>query len=424
LNDLIRKILIKDQSERIDLDGVRNHPWVCFDGLEPPKSIPPKVTGIVGDSSLAKVISSINYEQDHVIYTFESIEARKKVIMGVKGEANDEVAVRKSIVIARKQSESGLPPNTNCSDATGHPISSNAKDSLEDFPRERGCITSRLPPLPKNPVEASTASKPAARRIRATTISVPRATVYTPQEIPLNASQDLKKSIAEIRASANFFKPIPIILLPQETPVDDKPTQGRRRSATISAKTGNLFRRLTTLPGTHVVSEEQDDRLESEMVGEDLRKSAVMRRMAMVSPDDSNNENSPGNVDIKVEEINTWHFIHHPPKSIRTLKFAFNSAASSSILDPAFMFQSLHNSLLALKEYQTGKLTFERNPDFYIFNCTCKSELFKDNLLFEIEICKVWLMSMHALKVKKQNGNAFLFKDIHDRIVKGLEWTK
>jgi hypothetical protein len=402
----------------------------------PPISIAPKVTGIVSDSSLAKAISSINHDRDFVIYSFNAIGKRQPSATEIKKDISEEVVQRKSITISGRNSGTADVPiiqidGGNVEELATNPAKANddeakAKDSLEELRGIRNSVTSRLPPLPKEQPPSDTANgtlKPITRA-RAATTGGQRPVIKTNAE-SLNPPphQEQLSNIPDSAANSksNFLKPESA-----ESSAESRrgEFQGRRRSTSFSAKASTLMRKRSFGPGNpshHPPGEPEPD---ADPIVE--RTSVVMQRMSMVSPsnEEQNSPKSPVAVQVEMDELVAWHQMHKPPKSIRTLKLAFNAAASSSTLDAATMFQDLHKALIALKEHQTKQLIFTRHEDYYIFHCTCKNEMFKEDLQFDIEICKVWLMNLHALKMKKRKGNAFYFKDIHDRILNGLKWGK
>ncbi len=155
------------------------------------------------------------------------------------------------------------------------------------------------------------------------------------------------------------------------------------------------------------------------------------KRLSMVSPPDDESSQTfkedslLAKMDVKdmdMEAIIAWHETHRPPKAIRTVKFAFRSGTSSSVLDPATMFQDIHKVLISLPEFQEKKLCIKRHPDYYDFTCVFKPNNETESVKFDVEICKVWLLDVHAIKMKRRNGDAYVFKTFYEKIVKGLSW--
>jgi hypothetical protein len=102
------------------------------------------------------------------------------------------------------------------------------------------------------------------------------------------------------------------------------------------------------------------------------------------------------------------------------MRFPFQKSAVSS-LNPASMFLSLHSTLYKIS--QSKRLTFTRNPKHYLFLCNYQSELAADGPLeFEAEICKVALLNLHAVRMKRIQGDRFLFKEVYQHIIQSLAW--
>ncbi|KAJ3318944.1 hypothetical protein HDV06_006933 [Boothiomyces sp. JEL0866] len=117
------------------------------------------------------------------------------------------------------------------------------------------------------------------------------------------------------------------------------------------------------------------------------RELSVVGRMSRVS-DKSNLEEQ----ELSTQDIANWHFIHKPPKNIRTMKFQFRKGLIST-LDPPSMFQDLHKALIELQP--KFDLKFTKLSDYYRFHV----ELNK--AVVDIELCKIWLLSIHGLKISK-----------------------
>ncbi|KAJ3259719.1 hypothetical protein HK103_001980 [Boothiomyces macroporosus] len=134
-----------------------------------------------------------------------------------------------------------------------------------------------------------------------------------------------------------------------------------------------------------------------------LRELSVIDRMSKVFVEDTTK--------LNYEEINEWHRIHKPPKLIRTMKISCRKGFSST-LEPPVMFQDLHRALVDLQ--QSYRLVVKKVPEFYIFN------LSNDKTEVEIELCKIWLLKLHALKITVKSGNA---DEFIKELVNKLQWT-
>ncbi|KAJ3261485.1 MAP/microtubule affinity-regulating kinase 3 [Boothiomyces macroporosus] len=132
------------------------------------------------------------------------------------------------------------------------------------------------------------------------------------------------------------------------------------------------------------------------------REASIVSRMSKVSLSSIAN-------DFTAQEISDWHLIHKPPPKIRTMKFQFRKGLISSS-DPPTMFQDLHRVLVEIKNQMNIKIA--KPNDYYIFHVS------GSNFNVEIELCKLWLLKMHGLKMKK-TGNAEEFIKI---LVTKLDW--
>jgi hypothetical protein len=134
----------------------------------------------------------------------------------------------------------------------------------------------------------------------------------------------------------------------------------------------------------------------------------------------SNYNNSYSTSNLTAENIQLWHEIHKPPKSIRTCRLSLNRGTSSVTLEPSIMFQGLHRAL----EYEKTiypDLRFERKPEFYLFECWIDKD--KTNEIgFELEICKVLLLKMYGLKSTNLKGPENRYKEILSDIILHLGW--
>jgi hypothetical protein len=120
--------------------------------------------------------------------------------------------------------------------------------------------------------------------------------------------------------------------------------------------------------------------------------------------------------------ISKWHSIHRPPKEIRTFKFSINPNAISSKLDPAMMFQDLHRSLEQFSISGNCNLKYQRMPDYYLFKCFI-SYTFTDEICFEVELCKIWMLKLYGLKVTKIKGDEHKYQEIIKQIIENLGWN-
>jgi serine/threonine protein kinase len=141
--------------------------------------------------------------------------------------------------------------------------------------------------------------------------------------------------------------------------------------------------------------------------------------MSVDEEDENAEEESPLKINPSKKEIEEWHLMHRPPKEIRSARYSFNPQTTSS-LSPSAIFQEVHRVLLLLRKHYDDKLAFERLDDYYQLNCKLKQGNTDDDVEFEIEVCKIWLLKLHGVRIKRLGGSAFVFKDVYSKIVENL----
>ncbi|KAJ3106347.1 Map microtubule affinity-regulating kinase [Phlyctochytrium bullatum] len=127
------------------------------------------------------------------------------------------------------------------------------------------------------------------------------------------------------------------------------------------------------------------------------------------------------------KEIEEWHMLHRPPKEIRTVRYSFNPSLTST-LPPTQVFQDVHRVLLMLQRHYNNRLSFTRHDDYYLLRCKLAAGLGNGSstgpgdeeggvsVEFEIEVCKVWLLKLHGVRLKRILGNALLFKEVYSHV--------
>jgi hypothetical protein len=49
--------------------------------------------------------------------------------------------------------------------------------------------------------------------------------------------------------------------------------------------------------------------------------------------------------------------------------------------------------------------------------CTYQIPNKEETVAFEVEICKVWLLKVHGVKIKRIQGDPLIFKDLYTEVV-------
>ena len=125
------------------------------------------------------------------------------------------------------------------------------------------------------------------------------------------------------------------------------------------------------------------------------------------------------------KDVQAWHELHRPPKMIRSMRFSFNTATSST-MEPDDIYKQFVKVLQMLtKRYQNYFVFQRQNPDYYLLTCRLMhpSREVDSSSLFEIEVCKVWLLKLHGIRIKRIAGNPLLFKEVYSFIESELKLT-
>ncbi|KAJ3410443.1 Map microtubule affinity-regulating kinase [Chytridiales sp. JEL 0842] len=547
LRNLLGKMLRKDPKSRIDMDGLRNDPWMNFEEIERPLRIIPKVTGSNPTASqVSQFIQSITSDSSCVVYT---IRQHMRDGASVSGASPDKNKTLQRAVVARRKSISvtssleGGGPNMFASKRPGF----QAPSGIPEAGGKAGDVEDNLSPLPLKPSGSTfgvqgNLSKPQHRRRMSMQESRGPRNILKPSgstESPngfMGPSQNPTGSSTLSNATSGSGS----MLSPnQSSPLSPEPSHnfrarrntiqlafqkftggvsnnstenfGGRSSETsysgvtstdasshmVGASRSNCASPIPGGVGSSGLSQMRQRRASiSSSIGGGDRESSLMRRMSMVSPvdlgplgspslqiktngtvvspagvqiattpsptdskfgksplsesvklgspsskspsitmsvdeDDEEEEQqdgeSPLNITPSKKEIEDWHLMHRPPKEIRSARYSFNTHTTSS-LSPSAIFQEVHRVLLMLKKsYADEKfLYFERDPDFYQLNCKLKSTATspgsggEEEVVFEIEVCKIWLLKLHGVRIKRLAGSAFVFKDVYSKIVENL----
>ena len=143
-------------------------------------------------------------------------------------------------------------------------------------------------------------------------------------------------------------------------------------------------------------------------------KSVVKSHSSQYLSDSAASRNQEYTADVlppSKQEIEEWHMMHRPPNEIRVVRYSFNPKLTSP-LNPSAIFQDVHRVLLILKRQYDGKLQFSRPTSLYYLKCELVG-MGEDDLEFDIEICRIWLLKVHGVKIKRLAGNAINFKFIY-----------
>ena len=425
----------------------------------PPLKIPPKFSGTVDDITLNKLVSSIKSEDDMTIYTFSS----SKVLFNLpRVKPIQEQKPTQSVIRARRKSAIG-----NYSKAPIDPQTSiqikfenfDLKTTVEEHNSSLGALARANRPSVSLQLSPAVSPSTTANNLDGLyNSSRPRlpsdhnigsyiaksASSYSPFRAwePVNAlrrvrsnsspATDLPMKMPSIPNSSGFdLLPSPEMFSQEATTTDLNSLwsdTSRSSTTTVDPKKMSFVKqesRLVELPEELGTPKMLSTHLRNKSVlGEESsrrpsRDEMIAGRMTAVSSI-SSGEYSVGFPDeyLNLQDVIKWHETHRLPKRVRTMRFSIGKGTSTN-LDPATMFLDLHKAFITLR--QTHDLEYTRSLNLYLFNCVFKTSPL-ESVEFEAEICKVMMLKIYALRIKRISGDRFVYRQIHDDIIAKLDW--
>ncbi|KAJ3311308.1 Map microtubule affinity-regulating kinase [Boothiomyces sp. JEL0838] len=424
---LLKKIFVKDPAERISMEELRNDPWVTSEGKLPPvPRILPKFSG-TDDWNLTKNVFGICSTEDSnfIVYNFHPIPNSSLASDMVKIDRRKSVSVvrRKTISVKGQQPNMDEIMAAGCQKAVGSPL---AKEQfhLEDF--MKSSFSETKTPSANESIEPAVLDGESNKQKSPenNNIAQPNENII---EFPASnqKSGELKegspKSIPQtpLRKRAQTISPsqlAPTIRVEStEPPCLNKIESIKRSNSMLEKKSKEDLLGIDKRSFIGKRNSVSDGRTVSPGSTTPTRHSLVARRMSTVSPVPIV-VGKPEDEEPSLEEITKWHEIHKPPSNIRTIKFGFRPNSTSS-MGPANMFQDLHKALLAISDSEVFR--FRRTADLYQFVCSVH-DIYE--VEFDVEICKVWLLSLHAVRFRRIRGDGMQFKITTDKIIDLLDW--
>ncbi|KAJ3200064.1 CBL-interacting serine/threonine-protein kinase 8, partial [Clydaea vesicula] len=431
LKQLIAKILVKDPLKRITMDSLRQDEWVNYEEVEMPLRILPKLVGNDDLAQISQFIAGITSDKNAIIYLINNhvtINDENNHNSGQQNFLNSKIL--RKIVNHHNNKDSFVSNNNNNNQ---NKSSSNSQNM--DYSSAENSQTNSINVSSKENNEddgLSPLGRKNSKRERAPSLRV-RSN---------SNGADLNSNASLYRRRSSAAGKVQIPNRSRSTSTTERPvTVARRMSMTVSGTTavgkdsGTVNNPSTTpLPRRASIATNMitpvNIAAKPPMVGTNLVKSPSM----MVEDKD------PFSIDDEedvltvptTEEILDWHVFHKPPKEVRTVRFSFNNNTTSSF-EPANIFRELHRVILEVQtEYPN--LVVKRMDEYYMVHCILKngesgkknkenllSSKEKKDLIFEIEICKVWLLKIHGLRFKKLKGDAFMYKSLYQNIVENLQ---
>ncbi|KAJ3393498.1 hypothetical protein HDU92_007694 [Lobulomyces angularis] len=371
---LIAKILVKDPLKRIDIEGLRNDSWVKFDESEEIKRIYPKLIGSTNVSEISQFIAGITNDMTAVTYTINNHHSNAKCNLE-ETKSNPLINVNKFGRIIKKEEVKNTTKNI-----LDHPQDSLAPLGQQSNTRKGSLILTQRKSLQPGDMQSEII------RNRATSASPTKQPSKHPRYRAVSVGTTIERPVDVSRRMSMFTieKNVPDVKITQ--------IENRKSLSKLGNNKVGDSNKLIKSPSA-IIDDKDPFLIENEKLFEPT-----------------------------TEEIFDWHKFHTLPKEVRTVRFSFNTATTSSF-EPANIFRELHRALIKLKlEYSDLKVT--RVSEYYLCNCFLKQvdgeESKKCDLAFEIEVCKVWMLKIHGLRFKRLFGEPFLYKSIYNKIVNEL----
>ncbi|KAJ3347403.1 Map microtubule affinity-regulating kinase [Entophlyctis luteolus] len=446
LKNLLSKIFKKDPAKRADMETLRQDQWVNFEEFERPLRIHPRITN-TSTAHITQFVSSITKMPEYTLYTIRQHTRDGLSMEGAGEESNKSVQTRRR--------------------------SMSAQPAL-------GIGGAMVPPLLVAPNKAKTTGRRFSNASNVIGMTAPVSPIQgdSISPLPSNTSIRISGTTRGRRMSLQDEQPkVPqlpkkILENPAIVKVQAESGEKRRERRSSTAFTGT-FGRGHRNSNTEESADESDESMyhnyrksasssvsPTNVIYEDDRELIILKRMSMVSPElptmemvsnlptttaksagglsqSSRSEsgsiispvqtNIPGTTIttttttiLSEQEIEKWHEFHKPPKEIRSVRYSFNPKTTST-LAPNYIFQDIHRVLVLLQRSFPGTMIFSRVPAYYIVNCKMNYTDTEEEVAFDVEVCKMWLLNLHGVRIKKQGGSALRFKESYAAIVDMLQ---
>ncbi|KAJ3318960.1 Protein kinase [Boothiomyces sp. JEL0866] len=364
LIELVGLIFVGDPLSRIHMENLRRAKWVNLDCSTLPDKILAPVTT---NESLAKAISSVTKENNITIYSINAHQENQLLKTADTFETRQRQSSKNlSIMNLKRKKSISLQQSTEIFQSP-----TPTSPSMEDFSLTSSIFSFQVTSPSNSAINITPSKAEAGGSLHADVIPITRS--HTINHFSSNRKQSLTIS--------------------KENSGD---VIHRRRSTSYMPF---LRHSPEIVQQTQIVPKTLERNLAKE------RELSVIERMNKVSDIDDKTK-------LTLEEIQEWHSIHRPPKLIRTMKISCRKGLTST-LDPPVMFQDLHRALVGLQ--QSNDLVLVKTPDFYIFSVKIGNKI-----ELEIELCKIWLLKLHALKITAKYGNP---EEFLKALTSKLQWA-
>ncbi|KAJ3352887.1 Serine/threonine-protein kinase par-1 [Entophlyctis luteolus] len=447
LINLLGKIFKKDPAKRADMETLRQDPWVNFEEFERPLRINPRITN-TSPAHITQFVSSITKMPEYTLYTIRQHTRDGRSMEGAGEESNKSVQSRRRSMSAQPALGTGstvVPPLliapsknkttgrrfSNASNVIGVTalISPSQEDSISPLPSNTSVRISgttrgrrmslqeeqpKVPQLPKkvleNPaiikVQAESGEKRHERRGSTAFAGSFGRGFRNSNGDELTAESDESMYHNYRKSASSSVSPTNVIY------EDDRELMILKRMSMVSPEIPTM-ETVSSLPTTTTTAKSAGG----------LSQSSRSESGSIISPVQTNiagTTTATVTTVLSEQDIEKWHEFHKPPKEIRSARYSFNPKTTST-LAPNYIFQDVHRVLVLLQKSFAGTMEFSRTPAYYLINCKLTYAETEEEVSFDVEVCKMWLLNLHGVRIKKQGGSALRFKECYAAIVDMLQ---
>lgn len=463
LVDLLSKLLVRDPLKRITMDELRMHTWISDGGkLDPPIRITPRIPvktrseTIDLDNEIDSLLTGITELDGITVYNFASGENSGESSFAVKFESDEDT--RKAISPSPTMSTMNGPPS----------LTTSNMDNISSSKSRRTSITAALGKLnffgSRRQSGEAINQDPASQRQRSR--SVVPGTGFAPGETPtvkptpppnaalapVNHRRRHSVAVGVSEAPVELRPAIPIVRAQSRSSMAPNPRHGRRASVdtsnvspteTASASNAGIngSQRITSsnsrsvAPSMELISEHEEDGHNHSVI----THPSVNFGRASTTGSTTFGSNYHHSVPPIVTTANTANNQHQrrysiwtdSPSSqsnggtygdIRSIRFNFQlQTLPSHVKDP---LQVIAQVQIFFSQYSLSpgddqtQNTIEKRGPFTVVAQVHQSTVGSTpgKVIIEVEVVRVWLLKMLAVKVKRLGGDALAYKSIYDAL--------
>ncbi|KAI3654153.1 hypothetical protein MP228_000872 [Amoeboaphelidium protococcarum] len=470
LQKLLQKLLVKDPSKRATMDQLRADPWINKDEAEPPLRVMPLIPVAAdvndaenNDDEIGKLVSNIEELEGFSVYNFNRPGA-----LTIKFSDSDENLKSPSTP------DSALTPSRTMEDmipSLQSPSSGSAVSSVNGVKQNvgrRSSLTSALSRL--NPFsqsrnntqsnrqsgEPGSPQQSSAQRVRSKSVQPGSAFYNTVQnktdstqtpsgsaEISSSGRQNQRRhsvsqDVPQNRVDQSQSTGVPLAGDKRQAIDDSAVMKGSqnaqspiRRSSTEGAgeQVGQQVAVKKPLLAISMIKERSQAPSMELINEEDITGSMPMTTTAAaVSPSRKTISQTkvPGGKPHRVGSgegsttltVSTAHGGNDRRLSIanndaaynediRSVRYQMNITTVSNIKEPAELLIRLERILTKANE------KYEKRGRFTFF---VRHQHYSGEVVFEIEVCKIWLLNLHGVRFKRLGGDALVYKALYEHM--------